>query len=155
LESLIIIIIFLLVSSLGGGKKRKANSGRNRPQGSGEQRGQPVTMRDLARQARQLISEVQQENSPRRQSDRRAASRRAGSRTDESECGYCTGEIEVGPSLPHHAGTTSVAVLPNAEPPSVDVAALQKQWGVSDLQNALLWQEILDKPLALRRRGSR
>ncbi len=137
MESLIILIIFVLLSSLGSGKKRR--NGR-RPANRTEH---PV---------QQVINEVLQtsESGSGRRTNRQQSYRRPHQSEAEEECGYCTGDIEVTASLPHHAAAPPPQA---ADIPYVDVSALQKQWGLSNLQTALVWQEILDKPLALRRRG--
>lgn len=131
MESLVIIVIFALISMLGNGKKRNP-----RPQ-------QTPDMTDMPQQTYQAPVE----DNPVRH--RRPANRQR--RAKEQECGYCTGDIVVEASVPRHVSSA----LNDIDKPCVDIEALQKQWGLSDLQNALMWQEILDKPLAARRRGLR
>ena len=143
MESLIILIILALFSSLGNGKKRKSRS----------QNGQQMqNMQDLAQQTQQAPDDVCTYPMPQSSSNRHRRTDSRQARSQKPECGYCTGDIVVEASLPHHAVPVE---LKEPDKPCVDIAALQKHWELSDLQNALLWQEILDKPLAVRRRGLR
>jgi hypothetical protein len=79
----------------------------------------------------------------------------------DAECDYCTGEIEpecAFDSEQHadlHAGKASKPATPlviaDSEAVRVDMAAVQRNLKLSDVQSAVVWREILDKPLALRR----
>ena len=143
MESLIVIIILALFSSLGNGKKRKSRS----------QTGQQMqNTQDLAQQTQQVLDDVYTYPTPQSTSNRHRRTESRQARSQEPECGYCTGDIVVEASLPHHAVPVE---LKEPDKSCVDVAALQIQWVLSDLQIGLLWQEILDKPLAVRRRGLR
>lgn len=138
-ESLIILIIFVLLSSLGNGKKRR--NGR-RPQTR------------TANPIQQMVNEVLQtaDSANVRRATRPQTARRSHRNEAEQECGYCTGDIVAESVLTHHEAAPPPQTT---DTPYVDVSALQKQWGLSDLQTALVWREILDKPLALRRRSIR
>ena len=151
MESLIVLIIFVLISSLNSGKKRRGRSNQNQPQNPAGQRMSNV--RNLAQQARQMINDLQENDGNQRTTSRHTRQSQQKIRTHEEECGYCTGKIEVSSNLVHHVGAATVPK--DTEKPLVDVSSLQKNMGLSDLQNVLLWQEILDKPLALRRRNLR
>ena len=109
-------------------------------------------MQDLAQQTQQAPDDVCTYPMPQSSSNRHRRTDSRQARSQKPECGYCTGDIVVEASLPHHAVPVE---LKEPDKPCVDIAALQKHWELSDLQNALLWQEILDKPLAVRRRGLR
>ncbi len=79
----------------------------------------------------------------------------------DAACDYCTGEAEAEcafDSEQHadlHAGKASKPATPlvitDSEAVRVDMAAVQRNLKLSDVQNAVVWREILDKPLALRR----
>ena len=128
-----------LFSSLGNGKKRRSQT----------RAGQRMQeMRDVAQQANRMPDEVNARPAVQSANRHRRADARP-TQTREAECGYCMGEIAVEATLPHQA----VAAVKEADRPCVNVGALQKEWGLSDLQNVVLWQEILNKPLAARRRG--
>jgi hypothetical protein len=79
----------------------------------------------------------------------------------DAACDYCTGEAEAEcafDSEQHadlHAGKASKPATPlvitDSEAVRVDMAAVQRNLKLSDVQQAVVWREILDKPLALRR----
>ena len=76
---------------------------------------------------------------------------RSTAQSAEQQCGYCTGEVEVAQAVEHKSTTEPLQVLvPQNDIPLVDVKAVQQEMGLSDLQNAIFWQEILAKPPALR-----
>jgi hypothetical protein len=102
----------------------------------------------------------QTKKSRRRRTSGRKAAEPAVAKAQE-ECDYCTGEEQVEcvfDSELHsdiHAGKASKPATPlviaDSEAVQVDVAAVQKRLKLSDMQSAIVWKEILDKPVALRR----
>lgn len=143
LESLIIIILFLALSSISGGKRRKKHP----PAGSEQQHNE----QSLTGQIRQLFDEMLQNDASSQRSSTRQRRTRSTAQSAEQQCGYCTGEVEVAQAVKHKSTTEPLQVLvPQNDIPLVDVKAVQQEMGLSDLQNAIFWQEILAKPPALR-----
>lgn len=67
------------------------------------------------------------------------------------ECGYCTGETAVESTINTRTAAAKPVVL--IDRPKRDVAAACRELQLNEMQQAVVWSEILDKPLALRRRG--
>lgn len=68
----------------------------------------------------------------------------------DDECEYCTGELEVEPMLVHHTEAAEPVVL--TARPTRDVETACRELQLNRLQEAVVWSEVLDKPLALRKR---
>lgn len=150
LESLIIVMLLILLSNLGRGRQKR----RQPPAQPGQQQSAP-TQQTLTRQVRQLFDEMLQNDASSQRSSRQQApgQRRArpSAKPAAQECGYCTGEVEVAQSVAHKSELTPMhAIVPQNDVPVVDIAVVQQEMGLSDLQNAVFWQEILAKPPALR-----
>ncbi len=67
------------------------------------------------------------------------------------ECGYCTGETVVESTVSTRTAAAKPIVL--IDRPKRDVAAACRELQLNEMQQAVVWSEILDKPLALRRRN--
>lgn len=65
-------------------------------------------------------------------------------------CEYCSGELEVERTISTRAEAAKPVVL--ATRPVRDVATACRDLQLNELQQAVVWAEVLDKPLALRRR---
>lgn len=146
MESLIIIILFLALSSISGSKRNR----RRQPARPNQQPNVPQQP-SLTGQIRQLFDEVMQNDASSRRSANAQRRARQAAQTAASECEYCTGEVEVAQSVEHRSELAPMhALVPQNDVPVVDVKAVQQKMGLSDLQNAIFWQEVLAKPPALR-----
>lgn len=67
-----------------------------------------------------------------------------------AECEYCSGQLEVERTISTHTEAAKPVVL--ATRPVRDVATACRDLQLNELQQAVVWAEVLDKPLALRRR---
>lgn len=69
-----------------------------------------------------------------------------------AECDYCTGEAEAGSVFtePHTAPASPLFI--KVEHPTRDVATFCRELQLNPLQQAVVWKEVLDKPVALRRK---
>ena len=65
------------------------------------------------------------------------------------ECDYCTGEAEVNSVFAEHSAPMKPLVISDKRP-SRDVATACRELQLNQVQQAVVWAEILDKPLALR-----
>lgn len=71
----------------------------------------------------------------------------------KEDCGYCTGDVVVPSVFADKQALVPTDPLPspqNIADKGCDMAAVCR--GLSPLQQAVVWKEVLDKPLALRRR---
>ena len=95
------------------------------------------------------VSRRKAELKRRREQRRRKAARPATVAVDnhEDDCGYCTGDVVV-PSV--FADKQAKPLPQTSAAKGCDVAAICRD--MTPLQQAVVWKEILDKPLALRRR---
>ena len=174
MDFLIWIIILIVINSLAGGKKKPKQQPRQQtpqpPSIEYEERRsatqQSATtvlgglMHELVRNVQEAVGEEQSQ--PRTPAGSRHRSGRRNNQREltpiEQECDYCTGQNSLGDPLAHtQPGSTIVAAQPivplgEANTAHVDIQAMQRKLKLSDAQNAVLWQELLDKPLALRRR---
>lgn len=146
MESLIIIILFLALSSISSSKRN-----RRRPPARPSQQPNVPPQQSLTGQIRHLFDEVMQNDASSQRSSTAHRRGRSAAQTAAQECEYCTGEVEVAQSVEHRSELAPLhALVPQNDVPVVDVKAVQKEMGLSDLQNAVFWQEILAKPPALR-----
>lgn len=148
--------------------ERRPSNGQSVPAGLG------TMIRDLVRDVQVVMGDGQdsrrsdhnQRRSP--QADQAGQVRRSRSARQpqreltpiEQECDYCTGRNSLGEPLGSSHASDALIIQPIvpivynkiSDADCVDIGAIQRDMKLSDAQNVLLWQEILDKPLALRRK---
>lgn len=145
--------------------ERRPSNGQSIPAGLG------TMMRDLVRDIQVVMGDGQ--DSQRRDHDQRRSSQAGQARRPrsaqqsqreltpiEQECDYCTGQNSLGEPLGSSLASDVSIIQPivpivynkTSDAGFVDIGAIQREMQLSDAQNVLLWQEILDKPLALRRK---
>lgn len=97
--------------------------------------------KDIERRKRELIEK----------SDRRLTETKPQESRVANECEFCTGEAEVESTIAVHSAPAKPIVI--SDKPNVrDVATACSELGLNPLQQAVVWSEVLDKPLALRKR---
>lgn len=101
-----------------------------------------------------VFSEMTKEDISRRKQELREKKKRRLSRQNAEpapadECTYCTGETAIEQGLERTALAKPV-VLPTRK--VRDVAEACRELQLNELQQAVVWAEVLDKPLALRKR---
>lgn len=101
-----------------------------------------MSSEDIARRKRELAEKRRRRLNTKQEQPVRAAA-------EADECEYCTGEVAVEQGLQRTAAAKPVVL---AERPIRDVATACRELQLNELQQAVVWAEVLDKPLALRRR---
>lgn len=110
-----------------------------------------------AEQAAPVFSEMSHEDIARRKREmvekrnRRLSKAKAVEIKPADECEYCTGEAEVSSTITVHSAPAKPVVISDKRNVR-DVAAACGELGLNPLQQAVVWTEVLDKPLALRKR---
>lgn len=102
-----------------------------------------MSSEDIARRKRELV-----EKRRRRLSEKQAQPALVAA--EAQECGYCNGRLEVERTLSTCTEAARPVVL--ATRPVRDVATACRDLQLNELQQAVVWAEVLDKPLALRGR---
>ncbi len=101
-----------------------------------------MTKEDIARRKRELRE---------KRSHRLNRAKPAVAMPADDECEYCTGEAEIESTITRRSAPAKTIVL-DENRNTRDVAAACRELQLNPLQQAVVWAEVLDKPLALRKR---
>lgn len=114
-----------------------------------------VEAEEKAKKARHIYSEMSREDIARRKAELAGKKKRrplpAQPAPAADECDYCTGEAEIGSVFAEHSAPMKPLVI-NDKRGGRDVATACRELGLNPVQQAVVWAEVLDKPLALRRK---
>ncbi len=109
-------------------------------------------MRDMAQDFRTVLGEQKTQNT-RPSAERRPRRRREAAKPQPQpvdECDYCTGEVAPASVFTEHVSASAPKAVDDAvHTRTVETAC--RELGLSPMQQAFVWKEILDEPVALRK----
>ncbi len=136
--------------------QRRAEAGRTQPEAKPVRPDVKVytslgeLVRDMAKDVKTVLGEgepaPQPAAAPRRQRRREAPKPQP---QPAEECDYCTGEVVPASVFTAHASAAAPKAVDDAAPTRT-VEAACRELGLNPLQQAVVWKEVLDKPVSLR-----
>lgn len=110
-------------------------------------------VRDMAQDFRTVLGEEKAKSTRPQEAERRLHRRKNAAKPQPKlvdECDYCTGEIEPGSVFTERVSTATPKAVDDAAPVKT-VDTVCRELGLNPMQQAFVWKEILDEPVALRK----